>query len=107
LARYIYLGKGNIPAEDNVQRTGFQKWAYNKFYVDELYHFLFTKPVDKLSVFIQKFLDTKLVDGLVNGFGKTTIKGGTYIRTLQSGNINSYAILFILAISFFLLIIFI
>ena len=105
IARSIYLGKGTVPADESIQRKGLQKLIYNKFYVDELYNALFTKPVDKISAFLHDFMDRKVVDGLVNGLGKTTVKSGSYIRILQSGNINLYALLFILAISLLFLII--
>ncbi|MBL7837492.1 MAG: NADH-quinone oxidoreductase subunit L [Bacteroidetes bacterium] len=97
-ARSMFVTKGNIPADESIERKGIQKLLYNKYYVDELYHSVFTRPVDKISAFFQSFIDNKFVDGLVNGIGKTTVKGGAYVRTLQSGNINAYAILFIIAI---------
>lgn len=105
IARSIYVGKGAIPEDEKVERKGLQKLIYNKYYVDELYNALFTRPVDKLSAFFQNFMDNKIVDGIVNGLGKTTTKGGSYVRILQSGNINAYAILFILAITLLFLII--
>jgi hypothetical protein len=34
----------------------------------------------------------------VNGFGQLVIKGGAFVRQLQSGNINAYAITFVVAV---------
>lgn len=98
VARQIYLIKKTIPAEDSIAKSGLQKLIYNKFYVDELYSRLITGPIDKLSEFLKSVIDHSFVDGIVRLVGRTPVKSGQTVRLLQSGNINGYAIAFILAL---------
>lgn len=107
IARHVYIVKKHIPVDDRIARSPLQNFIYNKFYVDEFYNKLITKPLDKLSAFMQNVMDNKIIEGIVNGFGKSATRSGQYARILQSGNINAYAITFIIAILLLTLIIFI
>lgn len=74
------------------------RWIENKFYVDELYDFLFVKPYYKLSRFIDQTFDKKGIDGIVNGVGKSVQYGSRQFRLLQSGQVGSYLLLMVLGI---------
>ena len=76
--------------------TGFGKILENKWYVDELYDAVIVKPIKSLSVFFNNVLDTKVVDGAVNGVGRLVKYGGRQFRWLQSGQIGSYVLLMVL-----------
>jgi NADH-quinone oxidoreductase subunit L len=68
----------NSPAEDKLQ-IGFLK---NKYYIDELYNFVFIKPAIWFSeVFVSKWMDKGFIDGILHIFGPTTGGIGTFIRT--------------------------
>jgi NADH-quinone oxidoreductase subunit L len=68
----------NSPAEDKLQ-IGFLK---NKYYIDELYDFIFIKPAIWFSeVFVSKWMDKGFIDGILHIFGPTTGGIGTFIRT--------------------------
>jgi NADH-quinone oxidoreductase subunit L len=86
---FIYGKKENLPVSD-VAQTGFTKVIANKFYVDEIYDFLFVRPVERLSKFFHYFIDIQGVDGLVNGVGSGVQKLGATFRKLQNGNIEYY-----------------
>jgi len=86
---FIYGKKSNLPVAD-ASLTGFSKLAANKFYVDEIYDFLFVRPVEKLSKFFHYFIDIQGVDGLVNGVGSGVQYLGAQFRKLQNGNIEYY-----------------
>ena len=98
IARHLYVTKQTLPVAENAERPAVQNVIYNKYFIDELYYKFITKPLDALSAFLQNFFDNKIVNGLVNGFGQLVIKGGTFVRQLQSGNINAYAITFVVAV---------
>ncbi|HEY1045915.1 MAG TPA: NADH-quinone oxidoreductase subunit L [Bacteroidia bacterium] len=102
IARYIYLTKNRVPEEDKVAKTGLKKFIYNKFYVDEFYAAVITRPIDKMSEFLRSIIDHRVIDGLVRTIGKTTVKGGQTLKYIQSGNINGYAIAFVVALILFL-----
>jgi NADH-quinone oxidoreductase subunit L len=67
------------------------KWAQNKWYVDEFYHFLFVRPLWVLS-HIFHLIDRMLVDGLVNLAGILPRALGATIRPSQSGQLHGYAV---------------
>lgn len=90
LVSYFIYGKtSNLPVPDAAQ-SGFTKWIANKFYVDELYDFLFVRPVEKLSKFFHYYVDIQAIDGLVNGVGEGVKGIGAQFRKLQNGNIEYY-----------------
>lgn len=97
-ARYLYINRQSVPAEDADMRGAFQKAAYAKFYVDEFYAKTITKPLDRLSLFLHRVLDNTIIAGLVDGTGKISLRIGRAVRLLQSGNTGYYAIAFVFAI---------
>jgi len=65
-------------------------WARNKWYVDELYHFVIVRPLWVLSN-IFHLIDKLLVDGLVNLLGWLPGATGRGLRPAQSGELHGYA----------------
>jgi len=64
----------------------------NKLFVDEVYQFLFTS-LGKLGATALAFVvDTRWIDGVVNGAGNVTAKVATIGRRAQSGLVRSYAL---------------
>jgi NADH:ubiquinone oxidoreductase subunit 5 (subunit L)/multisubunit Na+/H+ antiporter MnhA subunit len=66
-------------------------WAQHKWYVDELYDFLFVRPLWVLSNILH-LLDKLLVDGLVNFLGLLPRLIGWAVRPTQSGVLHGYAV---------------
>jgi NADH-quinone oxidoreductase subunit L len=71
-------------------QTGLTRVIANKFYVDELYDFLFVRPVEKLSKLFHYYVDIQGIDGIVNGFATGVQRIGAQVRKLQNGNIEYY-----------------
>ena len=65
-------------------------WAQHKWYVDELYNWLFVRPLWVLAK-IFHWIDVWIVDGLVNTFGAAPSAAGSGLRPAQSGILNGYA----------------
>jgi len=93
-----YVKNSHVPVADEAPRSALAKLSYNKFYLDEIYDFLITKPLDGLSRFFYKILDTKLIDGIVNGLGWSTNEASKGIRLLQSGNVGFYIFMMVFGI---------
>jgi len=93
-----YVQNGRVPAADTEERPALTSLSYHKFYVDELYDFLFRKPLDFLSIFFYKVVDKMGIDGLVNGIGKGTIETSKGLRLLQTGNVGFYIFVMVLGI---------
>ncbi len=86
---YIVYGKGGVPVEDE-EITGLKKLIYHKYYIDELYTSLFTKPVMAASSFLGNIFDTVILDGIVNGAGKLVNWLSRYVRRIQTGSTAFY-----------------
>jgi NADH-quinone oxidoreductase subunit L len=88
---YVKYAKNNhVPLADNVDRGILARLSYHKYYIDEIYETVITKPLNALSGFLFKIVDKAGIDGLVNGLGKATTESSRGLRLLQSGNIGFY-----------------
>jgi NADH-quinone oxidoreductase subunit L len=81
--------------------TGFGKTLANKWYVDELYDAVISKPLNSLGVFGNRFIEKSGIDGLVNGVGKTVHWGSRQLRLIQSGQVGTYVLWMVLGILLF------
>jgi len=71
------------------------RWAYDKFYFDEIYLFITKSIIFKwISAPFAKF-DRKYVDGTMVGIGNKTVWTSEKIKGLQSGRVQDYAFSFI------------
>ena len=72
--------------------------VFNKYYVDETYNSLVTKPVDAIAKFFGDIFDTKILDGLVNFVGKGTRWLSDILRQTQGGNVDTYFFAMVISI---------
>ena len=86
---FLYAKKTNLPVADEAQ-TGLTRLVANKFYVDEIYDFVFVRPIGRLSKALHYYADIWAIDGLVNGVAESVQKLGGIFRRLQNGNIEYY-----------------
>ncbi len=78
-----------LPREES-EMSFMQRLSYRKFYIDEFYEMIITKPLNKLSSFLYKVIDKAGIDGIVNGLGKITMNGSKNLRTIQTGYTGFY-----------------
>lgn len=76
--------------------AGFGKLLANKWYVDELYETIVVHPLKSLSGFLNKVIESKVIDGAVNGVGKAVNYGSRQLRLLQSGQVGAYILLMVI-----------
>jgi NADH-quinone oxidoreductase subunit L len=94
LAMWMYK-KESIKAEKISQSLGgLYKAAYKKFYIDEIYLFITQKIIFNLIGRPAAWIDKNIVDGLMNGVANTTASVSGFIKGIQSGKVQSYAIYF-------------
>lgn len=86
----IFIRKAVIPADDNAPMSMMARVVTNKFYIDEIYIFLFEKPFGALSNFLFKTVETNILNPIVDGVGELTAVMGTLTRRLQRGNMSFY-----------------
>jgi len=85
----IYVKKADLPRED-VALKGWNRWAANKFYVDELYDAIVVRPLEKGASWLHGVIDRRLIDGFVNTVGALPSRISRFARLLQNGNIAFY-----------------
>jgi NADH-quinone oxidoreductase subunit L len=91
-----YVKQNNVPSED-AGIIGFSKVLYNKYYIDEIYDFLFVKPINSLSKFFRDDIETAL-SALVFGLGKVTNEISFQGKKIQNGSIGLYLFVFVLGL---------
>ncbi len=85
-----YVSRKTLPEEDNAIPAGLPRILTHKYYIDELYSALITKPLDAISSFTYKYFEKGLIDGIVNGTGKALNGLSGLLRYSQTGNIGGY-----------------
>lgn len=94
----IYVTRKSMPEEDNAIPSGIPKLLSNKYYVDELYDAVITRPLDRIAAYSYKFLEIGFIDGIVNGMGKSLTGFSGFLRFSQSGRIGGYVISMVVGI---------
>ncbi len=70
-----------------------------KYFMDELYEQVLVVRVLINGVFRQiQLFDTYVVDGIVNGLGKTTVRASGVLRRVQTGQLQGYGLAIVLGI---------
>ncbi|MBV1687092.1 NADH-quinone oxidoreductase subunit L [Novosphingobium sp. G106] len=99
LAWYAYLKNPSFPATFVGQFGVLHRFVYNKWYFDELYNFLFVRPAFWLGRLFWKQGDIGIVDRFgPNGAAWLVARGSTYAQRVQSGYLNSYALVMLLGL---------
>jgi len=71
------------------------RWAYNKFYIDELYLFITKKIIFRRISQPVAWFDRHIVDGTMNGIAWVTQTVSNHIKGLQSGQLQQYGFIFV------------
>jgi len=73
---------------------------WNKYYLDEIYFYLIVDPIVNGSrSLLWKKIDVAVVDGAVNGSAKVVASLAEFLRRLQTGIVQNYALLMIAGIA--------
>ncbi len=97
-AWYYYAKKENVPAAEGAAINPVQKTIYHKYYMDELYANIFTKPIDWLSEKLHKIIELKAIDRAVNYVGESVTWMSSQARLLQTGQIGFYIFAMVVSI---------
>src|SRR5258705_6755411 len=94
LAAWMYKNETERPEKLSATLGGLYRTAYRKFYIDEIYLFITKKIIFNLIGRPAAWIDRNIVDGLMNGIANTTASVSGFIKGIQSGKVQSYAIYF-------------
>jgi NADH-quinone oxidoreductase subunit L len=118
---------GAAEPTENFLGSGASRLIKNKYYIDEIYHFLFVRPAIWMADVFTLWMDRTIIDGIlhwfahisgvigsflrnaidkpiVNGFGDAvgegTKKVGDVMRAIQTGRVQQYMILALISLVF-------
>ena len=95
---YIKHGKAGAKIAEGGAGNLLQQLSLNKFYVDEFYDWVLVRPFTALSSFFARFVDPWVIDGAVNGVAATARGCSMVWRSIQSGNVQNYAAMFLVGV---------
>jgi NADH-quinone oxidoreductase subunit L len=94
---WMMYGRGEVRAERiGVPTNAIHALVLNKYYVDEIYDFLFVRPVYAASQWCARVFDAGLIDGLVDGVGRMMTGWALGMRRVQTGFVMNYALAMLL-----------
>jgi NADH-quinone oxidoreductase subunit L len=79
--------------------SGFTKFAFHKFYVDEIYNAIIVQPYKAIGSSIWKVIEPNVTDGPVKAASKLYMAIGTAFKVFQVGYVRVYAIYMIVGLS--------
>jgi len=91
-AYYLYVMRPGLP--DQLARTwqALYQGSLHKWYVDEAYDRTIVRPMFVLADELWTKIDVRIVDGAVNGVARAIAWGGWFLRLVQSGQTQHYAL---------------
>jgi NADH-quinone oxidoreductase subunit L len=92
LAWLLYASTPVRPERVGVPRTPVHALLLEAWYVDWLYDRALVRPLLALSRVLAGRFDLGVIDGAVNGIGRTVARAAAGLRTLQTGYIVNYAL---------------
>jgi NADH-quinone oxidoreductase subunit L len=90
LAKKWYMDKPESAAA--LSKTGAHTLLYNKYWVDQIYDTMISKPLVKGSELTAKYIDQGMIDGFYNGLASFFYFIGSFIRRIQTGALHNYLI---------------
>jgi NADH-quinone oxidoreductase subunit L len=92
VAIYFFLKNRRAASAAAERFAGIYRILLNKYYVDEIYDATIVQPVDIVSrEGLWKGIDVRVIDGTVDGIGRTVSGSGELLRRLQTGSVRAYA----------------
>ncbi|MHB8123253.1 MAG: NADH-quinone oxidoreductase subunit L [Desulfuromonadaceae bacterium] len=92
IAFTMYVKNTELPGKFVATFPALHRAVYNKWYIDEIYDYLFVNPFKALGQFLWKGFDVLIIDGVVNGVANVMMGFSGVFRYMQSGYIYNYAL---------------
>jgi NADH-quinone oxidoreductase subunit L len=91
-AYYAYVLNPTLPDRWSQQWRTAYEWSLHKWYVDEAYDKAVVRPTFSAAVELWKRMDVDTIDGAVNGVARAIGWGAWFLRLVQSGQTQHYAL---------------
>ncbi len=96
LATYIYKGEKQPIAEKMYKALPrLHRWAYKRFYMDEVYMFVTHKILFRFVSRPVQWIDEHIINGLIDFTAWGANEAGESLRPWQSGDVRQYAVWFL------------
>ncbi|MGC2424173.1 MAG: NADH-quinone oxidoreductase subunit L [Nitrospirota bacterium] len=92
LAWFMYIVKPDLPGKLAKAFGPVYKLLYNKYYIDEIYNFVFVRSIKWVSTnILWSIVDVGIIDGFVNAIASLVEAMSRVLRRIQTGYYNHYA----------------
>ena len=91
-AYYAYVLHPSLPDRWAHQWRTAYEWSFHKWYFDEAYDRSIVRPTFTVAVELWKRIDVAVIDGAVNGVARAIAWGAWFLRLVQSGQTQHYAL---------------
>ncbi len=91
-AYYVYVLNPALPDQFARRWQSLYQASLNKWYVDEAYDRTIVRPTFFAATELWKRVDVNVIDGAVNGVARAIAWGGWFLRLMQSGQAQHYAL---------------
>ena len=91
IAFTMYVKNTELPGKFVSAFPTLHRAVYNKWYIDEIYDYVFVNPCKAAGQFLWKGFDVLVIDGVVNGVANVVMGFSGIFRYMQSGYIYNYA----------------
>ncbi len=99
LAVMMYLRSKDAPQRLAATFEPLYKFFLNKWYFDEIYHYVFVRPAFAIGRFFWRFGDAGFIDRFgPNGLASIVQRGSSFASKMQSGYVYSYALAMLLGL---------
>lgn len=95
LAYSLYRSQNDRPRKIAASLGGLYNTAYKKFYIDELYLFITKKVIFNGIGRPAAWIDKHIIDGTMNAIAAAIAKISLFIKGIQSGKVQHYALYFL------------
>jgi NADH-quinone oxidoreductase subunit L len=93
IGHIMYIKKTDLPQKLASALQPIHKLLYNKYWIDELYSKIIVQPVLKASdKIILAFMDTTIIEGIVNGVPGLIGAFSRSLRKIQTGLLSNYGL---------------
>jgi NADH-quinone oxidoreductase subunit L len=97
IAYFFYLSSPGLPTVLAWKAKALYELLLNKYYIDQIYDRLVSRPLFFIAQYVLfRGIDHYTIDGLVDGTGLTVEAGGEAARRVETGNVQHYALVYLL-----------
>jgi NADH-quinone oxidoreductase subunit L len=96
VAYWFYIARPTIPVALARRFSGIYNLLWHKYWIDEIYSWLFVDKGYRLAMFLWQIVDVKVIDGFANGLGRATAALSRVTRGWQNGYVRAYALMMLI-----------